>query len=320
MMTVREILQNKCRDIYSVTPQTPVFEALKIMADRNIGAVLVIEGEKLAGIFSERDYARKLSMEHEFSKNTTVRELMVSDVLCIGPEKTVEDCMMLMTSRHIRHLPVMDNKKLLGIISINDAVKTIIRGHEFEISGLKISYESIMEAWAHSIDLREKQREGHNQRVTAIFIRLAHKMGIKEESLVNMRKGALLHDIGKMCVPDSILLKPGPLTEEEMAVIKQHPFYAYNLLYPIENLRPALDIPYCHHEKWDGSGYPRGLKGEEIPLAARIFAVVDEWDILCSDRPFRNDWSEDKTRKHLKSLAGSHFDPRVVEMFLETKW
>lgn len=319
MKTVGDILQNKGSDIYSVTPRTSVQEALKIMSDRNIGAVLVIEEGKFIGILSERDYARRATLQGGSLKDTQVSDLMTREVLSVDPEKTVEDCMLLMTDNHIRHLPVIENDKLIGIISINDVVKMIMSKQEFAISGLKVSYEAIMEAWAHAIDLREKQREGHNQRVTAIFIRLAHKMGIKDESLAYMRKGALLHDIGKMCVPDSILLKPGPLTEEERKIIKQHPVYAYNLLFPIENLRPALDIPYCHHEKWDGTGYPRGLKGEEIPLAARIFAVVDEWDTLCSERPFRADWSEEKTREHLRSLAGTHFDPEVVETFLNMR-
>jgi HD-GYP domain-containing protein (c-di-GMP phosphodiesterase class II) len=132
-----------------------------------------------------------------------------------------------------------------------------------------------------------------------------------------MRRGALLHDIGKMGISDTILLKPGSLTDEEWETMRQHPEYAYNLLSPISYLRPALDIPYCHHEKWDGTGYPRGLKGEEIPLAARIFAVVDVWDALRSDRPYRKAWSEEKARAYIREQAGKYFDPRVVEVFLK---
>ena len=131
-----------------------------------------------------------------------------------------------------------------------------------------------------------------------------------------VRRGALLHDIGKMGIPDSILLKPGPLTDEDWVIMRQHPQHAFDLLSAVSYLKPALDIPYCHHEKWDGSGYPRGLKGEQIPLAARIFAVVDVWDALLSDRPYRKAWTKAKTLKHIKAGAGSHFDPAVVEAFM----
>jgi HD-GYP domain-containing protein (c-di-GMP phosphodiesterase class II) len=141
-------------------------------------------------------------------------------------------------------------------------------------------------------------------------------MGLGEEELVHVRRGALLHDIGKMGVPDGILLKPGPLTDGEWVMMRKHPVYAYEMLAPIVYLRPALDIPYCHHEKWDGTGYPRGLRGEAIPLAARIFAVVDVWDALRSDRPYRPGWPEEKVREHIRSLAGTHFDQAAVEVFL----
>jgi len=134
--------------------------------------------------------------------------------------------------------------------------------------------------------------------------------------VVHVRRGALLHDIGKMAIPDEILHKPGPLTPEEMAVMRRHPQYAYELLWPIRYLRPALDIPYCHHERWDGSGYPRGLRGEEIPLAARIFAVVDVWDALSNPRPYRPAWPQDKVRAYLQEQAGRQFDPEVVAAFL----
>ncbi|MEW6718352.1 MAG: HD-GYP domain-containing protein, partial [Chloroflexota bacterium] len=135
---------------------------------------------------------------------------------------------------------------------------------------------------------------------------------------VHVRRGALLHDMGKLGIPDTILLKPGPLTEKEWEIMHQHPVYAYELLAPIPYLRPALDIPYCHHENWDGSGYPRKLKGEQIPLVARIFAVVDVWDALRSDRPYRKAWPEEKALAYIQEQAGKHFDPQVVEAFLRT--
>jgi HD-GYP domain-containing protein (c-di-GMP phosphodiesterase class II)/C4-dicarboxylate-specific signal transduction histidine kinase len=181
---------------------------------------------------------------------------------------------------------------------------------------LALAYDTTLEGWSRALDLRDKETEGHTQRVTEMTERLARAMSVHEAELMHLHRGALLHDIGKMGIPDAILLKPGALTDAEWAIMRQHPQYAYDLLAPIAYLRPALDIPYCHHEKWDGSGYPRGLKGEEIPLAARIFALVDVWDALRSDRPYRAAWSEVKTLEHIRSQAGIHFDPRVVAAFM----
>jgi len=181
---------------------------------------------------------------------------------------------------------------------------------------LELAYDATIEGWSHALDLRDKETEGHTQRVTEMTVNLARSLGLGEETLVQVRWGALLHDIGKMGVPDGILLKPGPLTAEEWVVMKKHPTFAYEMLSPIRYLRLALDIPYCHHEKWDGSGYPRGLKGEQIPLVARIFAVVDVWDALISDRPYRLAWPEEKARQLIKTGAGTHFDPQVVKEFL----
>jgi len=181
---------------------------------------------------------------------------------------------------------------------------------------LTLAYDATLEGWSRALDLRDRETEGHSQRVTEMTLRLARTIGMGAEELVHVRRGALLHDIGKLGIPDSILHKPGPLTEEEWAIMRKHPVYAYEMLTPIEFLGPALDIPYCHHEKWDGTGYPRGLKGEEIPLPARLFALADVWDALRSDRPYRQGWPEGKIREHIRSLAGTHFDPKVVEVFL----
>jgi PAS domain S-box-containing protein len=181
---------------------------------------------------------------------------------------------------------------------------------------LSLAYDTTLEGWSHALDLRDHETEGHTQRVAEMSVRLANLMGVDEATVVHLRRGALLHDIGMMGIPDSILLKPGPLTDEEWAIMKLHPVYAHELLSPIAFLHPALDIPYAHHEKWDGTGYPRGLKGEAIPHAARIFAVVDVYDALCSDRPYRSAWSEERTIEHIKALSGIHFDPTVVEAFL----
>ncbi len=182
---------------------------------------------------------------------------------------------------------------------------------------LTLAYDTTLEGWSRALDLRDKETEGHTRRVTELTVRLAKAMGVGEDELVHVRRGALLHDIGKMGIPDAILLKPRPLTDEEWEIMKKHPVFAYELLSPIAYLRPALDIPYCHHEKWDGTGYPRGLRGEQIPLAARIFAVMDVWDALRSDRPYRLAWSDEQVREYIREQAGKHFDPRVAEAFLE---
>jgi len=180
-----------------------------------------------------------------------------------------------------------------------------------------MAYEATIEGWARALDLRERETGAHTQRVADLTVRVARKLGVPEPEIVHLRRGAILHDIGKIAVPDHILLKPEPLTEEEWAVMRRHPEYAYELLSPIEYLRPALEIPYCHHERWDGSGYPRGLRGEEIPLGARIFAVVDVYDALTSDRPYRRAWSHEQAVAYLREQAGKQFDPKVVETFLQ---
>lgn len=181
---------------------------------------------------------------------------------------------------------------------------------------LQIAYRATLEGWVRALDLRDKETEGHTKRVTALTEELARKMGVDDASLVHIERGALLHDIGKMAIPDGILLKPAALTPEERILIQKHPVYAYEMLNPIKFLHPALDIPYCHHEKWDGTGYPRGLSREDIPLAARIFAVVDVWDALVSDRPYRKGLKPADVKEKIREDAGKHFDPQVVDAFL----
>ena len=182
---------------------------------------------------------------------------------------------------------------------------------------LSLAYDRTIEGWSRALDLRDRETEGHTLRVAEVTERLAKAMGIGTAETIHIRRGALLHDIGKMGVPDAILLKPGPLTAAEWEIMSRHPQFAHDMLSPISYLSQALDIPYCHHEKWDGSGYPRGLKGEQIPLAPRLFSVVDVWDALRSDRPYRAAWSERTVLKHISSLAGTHFDPQVVAVFLK---
>jgi PAS domain S-box-containing protein/putative nucleotidyltransferase with HDIG domain len=182
---------------------------------------------------------------------------------------------------------------------------------------LRLAYDATIEGWSHAMDLRDHDTEGHSVRVADLTLRIARELGVPAEQMVHVRRGALLHDIGKVGVPDSILLKRGPLDETEWEVMRRHPVYALEMLAPIDFLQPALDIPYYHHERWDGGGYPLGLKGEQIPLAARIFAVVDVWDALRSDRPYRSSWSRERAVEWLEKLSGAHFDPRIVEVFLK---
>jgi PAS domain S-box-containing protein len=180
---------------------------------------------------------------------------------------------------------------------------------------LILAYEATIEGWSRAMDLRDQETEGHTQRVTALTMNLVKAAGVSKDQIVHIRRGALLHDIGKLGVPDNILLKPGTLTDQEWVIMRKHPQYAFDLLSSIEYLRLAMDIPYCHHERWDGTGYPRGLKGEQIPFAARLFAVVDVWDALRSDRPYRESWPEKKVLQHIRAEAGTHFDPKAVELF-----
>ncbi len=184
-------------------------------------------------------------------------------------------------------------------------------------SELGIAYDETIEGWSTALDMRDHETEGHTQRVSRVTQQLGLSIGMTGSDLVHLRRGALLHDIGKMGVPDNILLKPGKLTNEELEIMRLHPRLAYEMLAPVTYLRPALDIPYCHHEKWDGTGYPRGLKGEQIPIAARLFTVVDVWDALRSDRPYRKKWPDRKVLDYIRGQSGTRFDPKAVDTFFQ---
>ena len=250
------------------------------------------------------------------------------DLLVMGNTPAFAFIPLIVQKRHLgvlgighRRTITQEEKRLLVSVAdmVASAMHRAVLTEELQHSHLELeqAYDSTLEGWAHALELRDRETEGHARRVTEMTVRLARAMGVKGDALVHLRRGALLHDIGKMGIPDNILLKPGPLTEKEWDIMRQHPRHARDMLAPITFLHPALDIPYCHHERWDGAGYPRGLKGEEIPLAARIFAVVDVWDALTgSDRPYRKAWPREKAVEYIRSQAGKHFDPRVVEMFL----
>lgn len=197
-------------------------------------------------------------------------------------------------------------------IASNQFVVAAIR----DISEIIKAYEDAITGWSRAMDFRDRETEKHTKRVAEMAVMLAEEIGLSAARISQIRQGSLLHDIGKLGIPDSILLKPGKLTDEEWTIMRKHPEYAVEMLWPINFLRPAtLDIPYCHHEKWDGTGYPRGLKGDEIPIAARVFAVVDVWDALSFDRPYRKAWAQTDVKAYLKEQSGKHFDPEIVEVF-----
>ncbi|MDP1547111.1 MAG: GAF domain-containing protein [Anaerolineales bacterium] len=239
-------------------------------------------------------------------------------------------------------IPLRTNTSAIGVVYLNWKKKTFLSADESRLleslaeiaanaihrstlhlqtvqqaQDITLAYDATIEGWSRALDLRDRETEGHSQRVTNLTLQLAQALGVNESELEHIRRGALLHDIGKMGVPDNILRKAGALSEEEWALMHRHPQLAHEMLFPIAYLQPALDIPYCHHEKWDGSGYPRGLKGEEIPLAARIFAVVDVFDALTSDRPYRPAWTKRKATAHIRQQSGIHFDPKVLRVFLK---
>ncbi|MBU0934959.1 MAG: HD-GYP domain-containing protein [Spirochaetes bacterium] len=179
------------------------------------------------------------------------------------------------------------------------------------------SYDATIEGWSRALELRDHDTEGHTLRVTELTLKLAAQLGLAEDQLVQLRRGSLLHDIGKVAIPDAVLLKPEPLNDEERQIMQRHPEYARQMLAEISYLQPALDIPYCHHERWNGSGYPQGLRGDQIPLAARIFSVVDVWDALMHDRPYHRAWQKETVRGYIKDQSGIFFDPLIVEAFLK---
>lgn len=181
---------------------------------------------------------------------------------------------------------------------------------------LYLGLEQLIQAWARSLEIGGREPEGHTYRVAELTMRFARKLGIPDSEIVHMVRGALLHDLGKIAVPDQLLMKPGKLDPAERALVEQHPLVAKSMLQTVEILRDAIDIPYCHHERWDGKGYPRGLRNEQIPLAARIFALVDVYDSLSHDQAYRAAWTQEEVVSHIRENSGKHFDPKLVEPFL----
>jgi putative nucleotidyltransferase with HDIG domain len=262
-----------------------------------------------------------------FGSQMSVISLHLRSILCV-PLKIKDDIIGVIFVDNRAHVGLFQESDL-GLLSafanqaavaidnarLFDHLQAANRGLAAANEELEIAYDATLKGWIRALDLRDRETKGHTQRVTSLTRVLASALGFKGTELDHVTRGALLHDIGKMGIPDSILLKPGDLTMEERERMKQHPVLAYEMLHPIQFLRPALDIPYCHHEKWDGTGYPRGLRGEEIPIKARIFSIVDVWDALTSDRPYRKAMDPVEVQHYIRGQSGIFFDARIVDVF-----
>jgi len=284
------------------------------------------------GIAGEVFVSGQVLVSREFAKDSRVKYIESVPEGCGGaclPMRTAEDVVGTMfvsvplpreiTREELNLLASLSEMASTAIhrISLFQETVNLLENLQELNMELLLAYDATLEGWSRALELRDHETEGHSARVTDKTIQIALLLNVPDDELVHIRRGSLLHDIGKIGIPDAVLLKPGKLSPQEWALMQQHPRLAYELLSPVDYLYPALDIPYCHHEKWDGSGYPRGLKGKEIPLAARIFAVVDVYDALTSDRPYRLAWSKQETLEYISEQSGKHFDPQVVEVFLK---
>jgi PAS domain S-box-containing protein/putative nucleotidyltransferase with HDIG domain len=272
---------------------------------------------RMLGYVSEEEL-READVGSDLYAEPNERERLQAQLVSEGATRNVE---INVKRRDGSVITVLDNSHLVrndaGEVLYSEGTLTDISALKARERELQEAYDATIEGWSRAMDLRDRETQGHTQRVAYVTEKMAREFGVPEDEVVHIRRGALLHDIGKMGIPDNVLRKTGTLTGDEWEVMRQHPQYAQDMLWPIKYLRPALAIPYCHHEKWDGSGYPRGLKGVEIPLAARLFAVADVWDALRSDRPYRQAWSEAKVLDYIHEQAGRHFDPQVAGYFLE---
>lgn len=280
----------------------------KLKANEGLSGFIVGSGKPYANFYASRD-------PYFAFPELTTNLITVAGVPLNTKGETIGSIIIgstrVMTENELRLLKTIGDLAANAIHRSDLYEQTSVQAYE-----LKLAYDATLEGWAHALELRDKETQGHSLRIANMTLELANRMGYKEQGLENVRRGALLHDIGKMGVPDTILLKPGGLTEDEWSIMKKHPTYAYEMLSELPYFKEALDIPYCHHEWWDGTGYPRGLKGTEIPLAARIFAIVDAWDALVSDRPYRKAWVKQNALKHIIDQAGTHFDENVVNCFV----
>ncbi len=313
------------------------------------GFIFLLEEDGTCMVEAARNRAQRNLDENDFSISQTIvrsvtetgKAVLTSDAQ-EDPRFEGEKSVIMHNLRSIMCAPLKLKEKIIGVVLVDSRVHSnLFRPSDLEmlsafanqatvaidnarlLDGLEraheeliIAYDETLEGWASFIELKDKATEGHTRRVTYLTEKLAKKMGMSGEELVHIKRGALLHDIGKMGVPDHILKKPGPLSSDERLVMEVHPDLAKDVLEKISFLHPAIDIPYCHHEKWDGTGYPKNLKGKEIPIAARIFAVVDVWDALTSKRVYRERSSPEEVRAFIRAQSGKHFDPEVVKNFL----
>jgi len=256
------------------------------------------------------DYPPEASAERNLNQAEGVQSIL--DVPIRGSTETIGGC--IGVNMHSRPVAWSDDD-INHLRMVGDAIANLLERKRAE-ELLLIAYDTTLEGWAKALELHDKETEDHSRRVTELTVTLAQAMGFQGDDLAYIRRGAILHDIGKMGIPDEILRKPGKLTPEERKIMEKHPIYSYELLSPIPFLEKAMDIPYCHHERWDGNGYPSGLKGEDIPLSARIFAIVDVWDAVQSERPYNHAWSKEETIYYLREESGKIFDPQCMEVFL----
>ncbi len=263
-----------------------------------------------------RRYATRLNTTFpEMAGNSPVKSLLLSPMIA---RRQVQGILELLS--HARDRFTEEDSRLLS--SIGSVAALAIQNQylkdDVDQAGRELAktYESTIEAWRRALELRDQVTEGHTSRVAEMTVRLGAWLGVDRHELVFLRFGAVLHDIGKIGIPDSVLLKPGPLEGSELGIMRKHPEFAFEMLSGMPNFGPVLEIPYYHHERWDGTGYPKGLEREQIPLSARIFAVIDVWDALCSDRPYRQAWPEQQAVTYIQDQSGKHFDPHVVEAFL----
>lgn len=340
-IAVNEVIRQLHVDAVAIFLYNPFINALEYSYGQGFRTNLIKNstiklGESLAGsVALERRMVKVLNLR-DFIQNFTLK--VYSEYLREGFERFVieEDfisyyAVPLISKGELfgvlevfNRSPIEENEEwenfleiLAGQIAIGIDNVRLFQGLQESNIRLINAYEETIEGWAYALDLRDGETEGHSRRVADLTVRIAKMIGIDNEKLTHIRRGALLHDIGKIAIPDSILLKPGKLTEEEWEIMKKHPIYAYQMLSRIEYLLPAIDIPLYHHERWDGNGYPKGLKGDEIPLPARIFAVVDVYDALTSDRPYRKAWTKEEAIEYIKEQSGKHFDPKIVAIFLD---
>ncbi len=296
------------RGMNQKTIEDPLFQV-----SRGVVEKVEREGKPIVTVDAQQD--------ERFSSRQSIVSLGVRSILCVPLMNKERKLGVIYVDNRLRSgIFTTTDLELLGSIASTAAIAidnaSLYQDLQQSKQELEAAYVTTLEGWARAIELRDHETEGHTRRVTKMAVCFAEKLGIQKPDLDHIYRGALLHDIGKMGVSDAILCKPGSLTEEERTEMKKHPQYAYEMLRPILFLEPAIDIPYCHHEKWDGSGYPRGLKGAKIPMPARIFSIVDVWDALSHDRYYRKAWPKDKVASYLLEEGGKSFSPEMVQAFV----